>query len=413
MDWERVAQALSGPELVKLVLASILIVAFVFWQRKEAEGVMRGYVVVAGFALARDILFLLVPQPELYRASDLLLLALVALAFGLPLGGGALLYAAVAFAGLAGLLALILGYLHSTMIPPGFFLVAGLAPVAILFLYGSEKSDLAEGQTRRLIRKVRYPLALASFAYLVAESILGPGDFWFQSAAVSIYYAAISLVGFVFVDVLRDELISAVEYYEESVDSLFELLSATGSVIKVGFSLQEVLDGMVGIMVSKTGADGGIVLLAEEGEEVVAVRALQGNFPPPFKLPDSLPKDEERVTAHVRHARFKIGEGFFGELARDGSALLSTDASADPRIFRNGDEEWLRLRSLMVAPLIARDRIIGLLAVSRVGPEPFGERDFDRLKLIASFGALSVSEAFTFLEAADRSDIDREAAIAL
>ena len=42
----------------------------------------------------------------------------------------------------------------------------------------------------------------------------------------------------------------------------------------------------------------------------------------------------------------------------------------------------------------------------------FSERDFDRCKLLANFGSIAVANSFTFLEAAERSDIEREAAIA-
>lgn len=412
MDLESVARALGGPELVKLSIAFILIIAFGFWQRMEAEGVMRGFIAVSVLALLRDILWQFFPEPFVYLGSDLILLGALALAFGLPLGGRPLLFAASGISLAAGLLVLVLGYLGLLALPLPLFLLAGLGPLGILFFYGARRRDLATGQGGRLLRGIRLPLALGSLVYLAAEAFVVPAHLWFHFLVVSAWYGIIALVGFVFVDLLRTDLVNAVGYYEESVDSLYELSTATGSVIKTGFSIQEVLDGLISVAVARTGADGGIVLLTEEFEEVIAVRAMQGRFPPPYKLPDSLPKDEERVTSHLKHARFRMGEGLFGELAREGSSLLVPDVAADGRFPRNGDEEWLRLRSLMVAPLQARDQVIGLIAVSRIGEEPFSERDFDRLKLLASFGAISVSDAFTFLEAAEKGDIDREAAIA-
>jgi len=412
MDLESVARALGGPELVKLSIAAILIIAFTFWQRMEAEGVMRGFIALAVAALLRDILWQFLPRPALYIASDLVLFAILALAFGLPLGRSLKLWAASGISLLAGILAVLSDVLGSDILPPVVFLVGGLAPIAVLFLYGTGRKDISAGQGGRLLRRVRFPLAIVSFAYLIAEAFVVPTGAWFHFAVVSAWYGSIALIGFLFVDILRSDLVNAVGYYEESVDSLYELFTATGSVIKSGFSLQEVLDGLIGVSVERTGADGGIVLLTEEFEEVVAVRAMQGRFPPPYKLPESLPREEERVVSHLKHARFRLGEGFFGELARDGSSILVPDALGDDRFPRNGDEEWLRLRSLMVAPLSARDQVIGLVAVARIGEEPFSERDFDRLKLLANFGAISVSDAFTFLEAAERGDIDREASIA-
>ena len=412
MDLESVLLTLNGPQVAKFIVAAILLLAFAFWQRKEAEGVMRGYIIVALFALLRDSVFVFFPDPNLYIATDLVLVALLALAFVLPVKGGATLYNAVALSVFSGLLAFGLPLLGIDTPPRFVFLLAGLAPVLVILLYRRGQAVQGEGQAKRLVRLVRYPLAAGSLVYLVAEAVLGPENFWFQAFGVTGYYGIIALVGFIFIDILRAELVSAVEYYEDSVDSLFELFTATGSVIKAGFSLQEVLDGLINVAVEKTRADGGIVLLAEELEEVVAVRAMQGRFPPPFKLPDSLPKDEERVVTHLRHARFRLGEGIFGQVAMEGGALFVPDTDADPTIAKNGDDEWLRLRSLMIAPLVWKDETIGLVAVARIGEEPFSERDFDRLKLLGSFGAISVSDAFTFLEAAERSDIDREAAIA-
>jgi sigma-B regulation protein RsbU (phosphoserine phosphatase) len=412
MDWEGIARSLNGPEVVKLVLAMILLVAFVFWQRKETEGTMIGYIVVALFLVAREVLCVLFPDPDLYRASDLVLLALLAFVFAQPLGTSLLLYVFTGIPALAGILLCLGSSLGFHPLPSVVYLVAGLGPIGILFFYGAGHPERAGGHAQQLIRTMRYTLATASLAYLLAGAILGPASLWFQTLAVWAFYSAISVIGFAYIDIIRAELVSAVEYYEESVDSLYELFMATGSVIKSGFSLQEVLDGLLAISIERSGADGGMVLLTEEFGEVVAVRAVQGRFPPPFRLPESLPRDEERVVSYMRHARFLIGEGLIGQLAKEGSELFIADADKDPRIPRNGEEEWLRLRSLIVAPLVTRDHVIGLLIVSRVGDEPFSERDFDRVKLLASFGAIAVSDAFTFVEAAERGDIERDAVIA-
>lgn len=412
MDLESVARALGGPELVKLSIASILIIAFTFWQRMEVEGVMRGFIVVAVLALFRDVVWQFIPLPALYLGSDLILLGALALAFGLPFGGSFLLYGAAAVSVAAGLGAVLVGLLGIDAIPPSLFMIGGLAPVAALFFHRLGRRHSTSSQGTRLLRLMRFPLAVGSLVYLVVEAVLVPLGAWFQFLAVAAWYGDISLVGFFFVGILRNDLVNAVGYYEESVDSLYQLFTATGSVIKTGFSIQEVLDGLIDVVVDRTEADGGVVLLAEEFEEVVAVRAMRGRFPPPYKLPDSLPRDEERVVSHIKHARFKLGEGFFGELAREGGSILVPDVLSDGRFPQNGDEEWLRLRSLMVAPLTARDQVIGLVAVARIGDRPFSERDFDRLKLLANFGAISVSDAFIFLEAAEKGDIDREAAIA-
>ena len=176
--------------------------------------------------------------------------------------------------------------------------------------------------------------------------------------------------------------------------------------------LQEVVDNMIKTVVERTGADGGVLLLADEFDETVSVRSLFGNYPPPFKLPENLPKDPERVDSFMRHARFKLGEGISGEVSRTGKNVFVPQAGPESPLPDNGDEDWLKIGGFIASPLILRDRIIGAISVVKTEAEGFSERDFDRCKLLANFGSIAVANSFSFLEAAERSDIEREADIA-
>ena len=114
----------------------------------------------------------------------------------------------------------------------------------------------------------------------------------------------------------------------------------------------------------------------------------------------------------MRHARFKLGEGILGEVSRTGKHVFVPQAGADSPLPDNGDEPWLKAGAFIASPLIVRDRIIGAVSVVKSGEGSFSERDFDRCKLLANFGSIAVANSFSFLEAAERSDIEREADIA-
>lgn len=408
-----IAEALSGPLLVKLVLAPILGAAFLYLRRKETEGVMTGYAFLAAFLGLRDVAFALFPFPDLYRASDLLFFGILcwvqAASFGARLGR----WLPLAFELLAAALLVLKSALgFAPGVPSELFGLAALVPVLVNFAVSSLGRAEADTPGRSLVVRVRFPLLAGSVLYLAAGAFLGPSSFAFQAFVIPLFYSLGLYFAFMFVDILHRELVGAVGYYEESIDSLYELLLSSGSAMKAEFSIQEVLDNMAGVIAEKAGADGSAILLADEFEEAVSIRAVHGRFPPPWKLPDSLPRAEDRVAAFVRHARFRLGEGLLGEVAQSGKHLFVPDAAVDPRIPRNGEEDWLRLTSLIAAPLVVRDRVIGAVALSKSGPEPFTERDFDRAKLLANFGSIAVANSFSFLEAAERSDIDREAAIA-
>ena len=71
--WDSIFKALSGPLLAKLALVVVLIAAFLFLRRKDTEGTMVGYAVLAIFLGLRDVAFAFFPNVALFNASDLAL----------------------------------------------------------------------------------------------------------------------------------------------------------------------------------------------------------------------------------------------------------------------------------------------------------------------------------------------------
>jgi len=411
MVFESIAQAQGGQLLVKVVLSAILVAFFLFLRRKETEGSMGEYALLGLFLAIRDIAFAFFPIPDLFRASDLFLFAALLYIRAAPFGARWSLWAPAAAAASAGVVLALnaaLGFLPSPA-SESLRTVAWLPALAAALMPLSRREH-ADTPGRELCLRSWIPLAAGSAAYLAAGAALGPGDFVFQSLVVPLFYGAILSIAFVFVDIERGQLVSAIEYYEESIDSLYELLLSAGSAMKAEFSLQDVLDKMLRSFVERTGAEGGVLALADEFEDSISIRALHGDYPPPFKLPESLPRERERVAAFVRRARFKLGEGVLGEAARSGkTSFLPRGGDSLPV---NGEEEWIRPGGLIVAPLMVEKRIIGAVSVAKAVPGSFSERDFERCKLLADFGSIAVANSFTFLEAAERSDIEREATIA-
>ena len=245
-----------------------------------------------------------------------------------------------------------------------------------------------------------------------AGGLLGAASPVFQALVVPLFYGFFIWLGSAYTEIVEGQLIKAVDYYEESVDSLYALLLPSEESASGAVAMQESLENMVNVIAERTGATGSAILLVEEFEEVLSVRALQGVFAPPFKLPDSLPRTEEKVVSYLRHAHFKLGEGLLGEVTGTGKPLFIADALLDSRVPRNGEEEWLAVASLIACPLLVRDRIIGVLALERSKGGAFTESDFDRAKLLSSFGSIAIANIFSFLEAAEKSDIEREASLA-
>ena len=86
-------------------------------------------------------------------------------------------------------------------------------------------------------------------------------------------------------------------------------------------------------------ADGAVVLAVQSFEEVLAVKALIGTFPPPYKLPDDLARKEDHVFSNFKYARFETGESIFTEVASQGKTLFIKDCKGNPLLPNNGNEK--------------------------------------------------------------------------
>jgi len=410
--WDSIFNALSGPLLAKLALAAILIAAFRFLRKKDTEGEMAGYALAAVFIGLRDIAFAFFSNAPLYDASDLALFCALLYLGHKPFGLGWSFWLSLSIAACAGAVLLLEAAGVALGLSPDSLRLAGLAPVAAMAFLPIAHRGEADTPSRALSLRAWPLLTVASALYIVAGSIVGTEEALFRVLLTPAFYCVLFALALLYMDIVQGQLVRAVEYYEESIDSLYDLLLSTGTTMRSDTFLQDVVDNMIKTLVERTGADGGILLLADEFDETVSVRAVYGKYPPPFKLPENLPKDPERVDSFLRHARFRLGEGILGEVSRSGKNVFVPQAGPDSPLPDNGDEEWLKAGGFIASPLILRDRIIGAVSVVKSGEGSFSERDFDRCKLLANFGSIAVANSFSFLEAAERSDIEREADIA-
>ncbi len=410
------SQVIESPLLSMLIMLAGAGALFFTLSRKDTEGQAGSFIALIGFLCARELFLAIMPDPRFGLLLDFLyfsfVLFLTMAPFGRPLRGwlaGSLvlnamaagLHVAWAFAGFA------------PAMPAWVFLpVFGLDILAIAltgaFNYG-DRNDRA----RHLVAETWMPTVVALLAYFVFLMILGRDSVGFQWLVLPISYVWLAIAGLAGLRIHDDETLAAVAYYEESIDSLYNLSFRVGTVFKGSFSTEDVLGSMNEAMIAETGADGGTIYLVDEFDDIIVAKAYAGLFPPPFALPESLPRKSNRVESYMKHAQFRLGETILGEVAKTGKNIFAPVVTADGRFASNGDEDFLHLSSFMAVPLMVEDKIIGVAAVARTRPgNQFDEANFDRFKLLANFGTLAVSNFFTFLEANERSGLERQVGIA-
>jgi diguanylate cyclase (GGDEF)-like protein len=93
--------------------------------------------------------------------------------------------------------------------------------------------------------------------------------------------------------------------------------------------------------------------------------------------------------------RVKVGEGITGWVAQHRIAQYLADASADPRANTiPGTEDDLD-ESMLLAPMVFDDRVLGVLVLSKLGLDRFTDDDLRLLVIYASFAAQAMANADT------------------
>ncbi len=114
----------------------------------------------------------------------------------------------------------------------------------------------------------------------------------------------------------------------------------------------------------------------------------------------------------VKKERVKIGEGIIGFVAQTGEALLISDALEDPRVPKTSTD-FLLIRSMIVAPLLLRQSILGVFAVvNKRNEETFNDQDLRLLQQLAAQAALTVNVVRLYEHEREQRRIEQELHVA-
>ena len=154
-------------------------------------------------------------------------------------------------------------------------------------------------------------------------------------------------------------------------------------------------------------ADGAVVLAVQSFEDVLAVKALTGTFPPPYKLPDDLARKEDHVFSNFKYARFEMGESIFTEVASEGKTILIKNWKETTLLPDNGNEKFLQHGSLIFFPLMVNTIIVGVAAVSRSPDKvPFSENEVKTGEFLSGFAAEMINLTLSISEASEHAEIE-------
>lgn len=133
-------------------------------------------------------------------------------------------------------------------------------------------------------------------------------------------------------------------------------------------------------------ADGAVFFTADAFDDNLACKAYIGQFPPPYKLPDDVPHREDVVKTNFKYFECNIGQTVFGKVAQDARPYYISSYIDDGVIYQNGEEDFLKIGSIIVLPLFTNDSVSGVFAISRdAGKDGFTEDEFRNLTNLSGY----------------------------
>ncbi len=164
-----------------------------------------------------------------------------------------------------------------------------------------------------------------------------------------------------------------------------------GLILNASLDLKERLQNLLEMVIRLLEADRGSIMLLDEKKDELEVVISRG------------------LSREARDARIRVGEGIAGWVARNREPLILHDAVRDER-FAGSDPQ---VRSALAIPLMAEDRLVGVLNVSTMQERRFTQEDLLYLSAFAELGALMVENAVLYNRLRHRQDeLEKELSLA-
>jgi sigma-B regulation protein RsbU (phosphoserine phosphatase) len=195
------------------------------------------------------------------------------------------------------------------------------------------------------------------------------------------------------------------------VEFMHNLVEAIGE----GINRQELFQRIVHAAVLSTGSLSSCIFELQD-KNILRGVAVEGLFPPQHKIPTQAP-DKTITRAQLLEEVLKsetipLGEGLIGTVAQTGKAVMIEDAQNDPRVIHHEDPS-LEVRSIIVAPIYFRHKILGAIAVANPSDGlAFNDTDFSLVQSLAEQAGMAIHNADLMNLQIEKNKLDVDIAVA-
>ena len=209
---------------------------------------------------------------------------------------------------------------------------------------------------------------------------------------------------------IEEEKQSLLEERQIVLDFMHSMVDAVGERLP----RDELFQRIVHAAVLSTGALS--ACLFERGtDNMLRGVAVEGLFPPHQPIPDTqrmkLGSRAKLIEQVLKSESFPVGDGIVGRVAATGRGELIVNAPSDPRIVKH-DDPALTVRSVIAAPIMVRQRLIGVLCVCNAADGlPFTDIDYSLVAALAEQAGLAVHNADFLSLQVEKQQLDLDLAL--
>jgi len=194
------------------------------------------------------------------------------------------------------------------------------------------------------------------------------------------------------------QLIDNKGYYEvaeiKSKEDIIKLISLIGIALLPQTSMEETLNMTLNIILEYLPAERAFIFFVE-GDEFICKKSIYKNKR----------KDLEKFNINISHSILK-------KVAEERSSILTLNASQDSRFQMQESVIVGNIRSVIAAPLVSNERVIGILYADNPIENKFSEENLRVLSTIASVASVKIDQHYAEEERIVKKKIEEELKLA-
>jgi sigma-B regulation protein RsbU (phosphoserine phosphatase) len=396
----------------KIVPALAVVIVFAAIYRVRPQRALIPVLFILGALLARDLVGALLNIPILTLVVDMGILGLYGAWLRGYTGWKAPDWFFLAFNAVVAAAAVVDAFFP--YIPQGeFFLGLWLLLNVAYFAVAAGLVSALDTEKADVILTSRFFVSAALFIYYLVTLLYGYDNAIVQSVVVPASY--LLPLGLLIASnaILHREGRQSAQFFSSNLEATYNFMENLGNAITAKIDLASVLELIISAAVRNIKADAGAILMVDEYEDILHVRATSGIYPPLGPVPEIVRVTPASLKRYFAETPIPIGETVLGETVRSGRPVLIRDTRLDDRMSGNRADDILYVSSLAAIPLVVRGRVLGVLSVlKRSENQLFEDLDFQHMETLAEYASITIDNLYTYTEVLEKREIEREVDIA-